>query len=130
MTCCDAGPVRLRSITHAFNYRITVLQSGIKQAARTSHSKKAEPCFLDGVSLRWGQQVAVMFQIICTLTLAVPAIAGGVTDLHRVSPDVLLFPEPWGHADHTGIACRYHSSDRIGTYVHPVVAAHCNPADL
>ena len=127
VTRFEPGPVRLMSIAHAFNYRIAVLQSGIKQAARTAHSKKAERCFLDGVSLTWGQQVAVMFQIVCTLTLAVPAVAGGVTDFHGSSPDVLLSSEPWGHADHTGITCRCRSSDQTGAYIH--AADRGDPAD-
>ena len=64
-----------------------------------------------------------MFQIVCTLTLAIPAVAGGVTYLHGISP------EPWGHADHTGITCRCCSSDRTGAYVHVVVTARGDPAD-
>ena len=99
-----------------------MLQSGTKPAART-----AERCFLDDVSLPWGQQVAVMFQIVCTLTLAVPA--GGVTDLYGVSPDVLISSEPWGHADHTGITCCCRSSDRTGAYVHAIAAARGDPTD-
>ena len=120
---------------HAFDYRIAVLQSGIKQAARTARSKKAERCFLDGISLPWGKQVAVMFQIVCTLTLAVPALAEGVTDILGVSPDVLLSSEPWGHADHNGITCRrrYTSNTTMvewtGAYVHAVAAAHGDPAN-
>ena len=129
VNCFDAGPVCLTSIAHAFNYHITVLRSGIKQAAHTARSRKAERCFLDDVSLPWGQQVAVMFQIVCTLTLDVPAVARGITDLHGVSPDVLLSSVPWGHANHTGVACGCRASDRTGAYVHAVMAAHGGPAD-
>ena len=59
---------------------------------------------MDDVSLPWGQQV------VSTLTLDFLAAAGGITALHSVSPDVLLSSEPWGHADHTGVACGLHSS--------------------
>ena len=106
-----------------------MLQSGIKQAARRARSKKAKHCFMYNVSLPLGQQVAVMFQIVCTLTLAALAAAGGVTDLHGVCPDVLLSSEPWGHADHTGITCRCRSSDRTGAYIHVIAAACGDPAD-
>ena len=34
----DAGPVRLASIAHALNYRVTLLQSGIKSAVRIGAS--------------------------------------------------------------------------------------------
>ena len=70
-----------------------------------------------------------MFQIVCTLTLYVPAVARGITDLHGVSPDVLLSSVPWGHANHTGVACGCRASDRTGAYVHAVMAAHGGPAD-
>ena len=36
-----AGPVRLASIAHAFNYRIAVLRDGAKQATQTARSRKA-----------------------------------------------------------------------------------------
>ena len=93
----DAGSVCQASIAHDFNYRITVLRDGIKQATRTVYSSKAERSFLDDNSLPWGQQVVVMFQFVCALALDVPAAAESVTDFHGVSPDVLLAYEPWGH---------------------------------
>ena len=30
----DAGPIRLATIAHAFNYRVAVLRDGVKSAAR------------------------------------------------------------------------------------------------
>ena len=34
----DAGPVRLMTIAHAFNYRMAVLRNGVKSAVRGGHS--------------------------------------------------------------------------------------------
>ena len=62
----------LASIAHAFNYHVAVLRDGAKQVTRTARSRKAEHGFLEDVSLPWGQQVAVMFQIMCALVLDVP----------------------------------------------------------
>ena len=59
-----AGPVRLMSIAHAFNYRMAVLRDGVKLAVRIGRSRKAEGRFLSGSDIPWGQQVAVMFQIV------------------------------------------------------------------
>ena len=69
----DAGPKRLVTIAHAFNYRVAVLRDGVKSAIRVGRSRKAEGWFLMDTDLSWGQQVAVMFQIISTLTLEVPS---------------------------------------------------------
>ena len=63
----DAGPIRLMTIAHAFNYRMAVLHDGVKSAARVGRSRKAEGRFLTDTDLSWGQQVAVMFRIISTL---------------------------------------------------------------
>ena len=74
-----------------------------------------------------GCQATSVFEQIC---VADPRFqCRGVTDLHGVSPDVLLSSEPLGHADHTGITCRCRSSDQTGAYVHAVSAAHGDPAD-
>ena len=64
--------------------------------------RKAERCFLDDVARPWGQQVAVMFQILCALVLDVPDAAECLTNFNGVSHDVLLDFEPWGHVDHYG----------------------------
>ena len=63
----DSGPVRLMTIAHAFNYRVAVLRDGVRSAVRVGRSRKAEKCFLADVNISWGQQVAVMFQIVSTL---------------------------------------------------------------
>ena len=69
----DAGPVRLVTIAHAFNYRMDVLRDGVRSAIRVGRSRKAEGRFLTNMDLSWGQQVDVMFQIISTITLEVPS---------------------------------------------------------
>ena len=38
----DAGPIRLMTIAHAFNYRMAVLRDGVKSAIRVGRSRKAE----------------------------------------------------------------------------------------
>ena len=65
----DAGPIRLATIAHAFNYRVAVLRDGVKSAARVGRSRKADRRILDDTDLSWGQQVAVMFQIVSTLCI-------------------------------------------------------------
>ena len=71
----DSGPVKLMTIAHAFNYRVAVLRDGVRSAVRVGRSRKAEKCFLANVNISWGQQVAVMFQIISTLMEEVPDFA-------------------------------------------------------
>ena len=56
----DAGPIRLMTIAHAFDYRIAVLHDGVKSAIRVRCFRKAEGRFLKDTDLSWGQQVAVM----------------------------------------------------------------------
>ena len=68
----DSGPVRLMTIAHAFNYRVAVLRDGVKSALRVGRSRKAERCFMINADIPWGQQVAVMFQIVSTLMADVP----------------------------------------------------------
>ena len=62
-----SDPVRLKTIAHAFNYRMAVLRDRVRSAVRVGRSRKAEKCFLTHVNISWGQQVAVMFQIVSTL---------------------------------------------------------------
>ena len=71
----DSGPVRLMTIAHAFNYRVAVLRDGVKSALRVGRPRKAEKCFLTNGNISWGQQVAVMFQIVSTLMAEVPEFA-------------------------------------------------------
>ena len=98
-----------------------MLRDGTKPAIWIARSRKAERGFLDDVSLPWGQQVAVMFQILCTLVLDMPATAECLTNVLGISPDVLLTFEPWGHTYHTGLDCGCRSSDRTVAYVHAIV---------
>ena len=93
----DSGPVRLMTIAHPFNYRVTVLRDGVKSAIRVGRSHTAERRFLTDTNISWGHQVAVMFQIIPTLALEVPTFLQFMEELQGVSPNVQLYCEPWGH---------------------------------
>ena len=87
---------------------------GVKSAIRVGRSRKAEGRFLTNTDLSWSQQVAVMFQIISTLTLEVPSFLKGIAALRGVSPNVQLYSEPWGHVDHSNVNCACLSSVRDG----------------
>ena len=113
----DDGPIRLVTIPHAFNYRVAVLRDGVKSAIRVGRSRKAEGRILTDTDISWGHQVAVMFQIISTLALEVPAFLD-IVGLRGVSPNVQLCSEPWGHVDHSDANCACLSSDRTAAYVH------------
>ena len=95
----DAGPIRLMTIAHAFNYHMAVLRDGVKSAAWVGRSRKAEGRFLADTDISWGHQVAVMFQIISTLALELPSFLEALADMRGVSPDVRLDCEPWGHME-------------------------------
>ena len=114
----DAGAVQLVTIAHTFNYRVAVLRDGVKSAIQVGRSCKAEGRFLTNTDLLWGQQVAVMFQIISTLTLEVPSFLKGTAALRGVSPNVQLYSEPWGYVNHSDVNCACLSSDRTAAYVH------------
>ena len=73
-----AGPVQLMTIAHAFNYRMAVLRDGVKSAVRVGRSRKAEECFLSNSDIPWGQQVAVMFQIVSTMALEIAIFSSGI----------------------------------------------------
>ena len=90
----DAGPIRLATIAHAFNYRVAVLRDGVRSAARVGRSRKAERRILDDTDTSWGHQVAVMFQIVSALALEVPAFLQNIESLRGMSPDVHLSCEP------------------------------------
>ena len=77
----NAGPIRLATIAHAFNYRVAVLRYGVKSAIRVGRSRKAEGCILTDTDISWGHQVAVMFQIISTLALEVPTFLQNIKEL-------------------------------------------------
>ena len=114
----DVGPIRLTTIAHAFNYRVAVLRDGVKSAARVSRSLRAAERILEDIGIPWGHQVAVMFQIVCALTLEVPSVLRDIESLHGVSPNVSLSCEPWGHTDHNGRDCECLSSESTGAYVY------------
>ena len=114
----DAGPVRLMTIAHAFNYRMAVLRDGVKSAVQVGRSRKAEGRFLAGSDIPWGQQVAVMCQIVSTMALELPFFLAVLDDLRGVSPNVHLDYELWGHINHKAEQCCCHSSDRTAAYVH------------
>ena len=82
----DSGPVRLMTIAHAFNYRVAVLRDVVRSALRVGRSRKAEKCFLANGNISWGQQVAVMFQIVSTLMEEVPAFASRMRELRGEQP--------------------------------------------
>ena len=86
----DAGPVRLMTIAHAFNYRMPVLRDGVKSAVRVGRSRKPEGCFVANSDIPWGQQVAVMFQIVSTMALEVPVFLVELEHLRGMSPNVQL----------------------------------------
>ena len=115
----DAGPVRLMTIAHAFNYRLAVLRDGVKSAV-VGRSRKAEGCFLSNSDIPWGQQVAVMFQIVSTMALELPSFLAELEDLRGVSPNVHLQCEPWGHNNHEDVDCECQTSDRTAAYVHDI----------
>ena len=106
------------TIAHAFNYRMAVLRDGVKSAVRVGRSRKAEGRFLTDMDISWGQQVAVMFQIVSTMALELPSFLEALEDLRGVSPNVQLDCEPWGHMDHCDEHCYCRSSDRTAAYVH------------
>ena len=114
----DAGPVRLMTIAHAFNYSMAVLRDGVKSAVRVARARKAEGCFLANSDIPRGQQVAAMFQIVSTLALELPSFLGELEELRDMSPNVQLQFEPWGHHNHEEIDCECQTSDRTAAYVH------------
>ena len=114
----DAGPVRLASIGHAFNYRIAVLRDGEKPALRIGRSRRAKRWFLNDVSIPWDQQLALMFQNVSALVLNVPEASTCFDKSQSIPPNVLLSFEPWGHLNHDGSECLCLSSDRMGAYIH------------
>ena len=106
------------TIAHAFNYRMAVLRNGVKSAVRVARARKSEGCFLLNSDIQWGQQVAVMFQIVSTMVLELPSFPEELEELGGLSPNVQLHSEPWGHDDHEDIDCECQASDQTATYVH------------
>ena len=75
-------------------------------------------CFLTEVNISWGQQVTVMFQIVSTMMVEVPAFAALMRELKGESPNIQLYSETWGHVEHCDTDCTCLSSDRMASYVH------------
>ena len=122
----DSGPVRLMTIAHAFNYRVAALRDGVRSAIRIGWSRKAETCFMTEVNISWGQQVTVMFQIVSTMMVEVPAFAALMRELKGESPNIQLYSEPWGHVEHCDTDCTCLSSDRTASYVHGLLPMRIN----
>ena len=113
----DSGSIRLMTVAHAFNYRVAVLRDGVKLAIRVGRSRKAEGRFLMEPNISWGQQVAVMFQILSTLALDEPVFSQFMHEFPGEPPNVQLYCEPWGHVDHSDDNCGCLSSERTASYV-------------
>ena len=129
----DSGPVRLMTIAHAFNYRVAVLRDGVRSALRVGRSRKAEKCFLTNGNISWGQQVAVMFQIVSTLMEGVPAFASRMRELRGEQPIMQFDNNPWGHDEKCARTCDCLVSDRTDAFVHclvrPLDRTSLNPSD-
>ena len=117
----DSGPVRLMTIAHAFNYRVAVLRDGVKSAIRVGRSRKAERCFLDNAQITWGQQVAIMFQIVSTLMEEVPDFELAMRTLDVGQPLVQLTDDNWGHDGKCARLCECLLSDRTEAFVHCLI---------
>ena len=126
----DSGPVRLMTIAHEFNYRVAVLRDGVKSALRVGRSRKAEKCFLTNGNIPWGQQVAVMFQIVSTLMAEVPEFALRMMELRGKQPHVQLINDTWGHDGKCVEACDCLLSDRTGAFVHCLIPPLIHPGQI
>ena len=96
----DAGPVRLMTIAHSFNYRMAVLLDGVKSAVLLADPGRWRGASFRAQTFHGGQQVAVMFQIVSTMVLELPSFLVELENLRGVSPNVHLHCEPWGHINH------------------------------
>ena len=95
---------------------MAVLRDGVRSAIRIGRSRKPETCFLTEANISWGQQVTVMFQIVSTMMVEVPAFATLMRELKGESPNIQLYSEPWGHVAHCDTNCTCLSSDRTASY--------------
>ena len=115
------------TIAHAFNYRMAVFRNGEKSAVRVARARKS--VFLLNSNIQWGQQVAVMFQIVSTMALELPSFLGELDILKGMSPNVQLNFEPWGHDNHEDVDCECQASDRMAAYVHDLTVNRQGPVD-
>ena len=104
-------------------------RNGEKSAVRVARARKAEECFLLNSDIQWGQQVAVMFQIVSTMALELPSFLEGLGILRGMSPNVQLTFEPWGHDNHENVDCECQASDQTATYVHDLTVNRRGPVD-
>ena len=126
----DAGPVCLMTIVHVFNYRMAVLHDGVKSAVRVGRSRKAEGRFLSGSDIPWGQQVAVMFQIVSTVALELPSFLAELENLRGISANVHLHCEPWGHINHEDIKGLFTPKTRVFSAAEILLRIYQNPIHL
>ena len=77
--------------------------------------------FLTNGNISWGQQVAVMFQIISTLMEAVPVFALRMMELRGEQPRMQFVNDPWGHDEKCVEECDCLVSDRTGAFVHCLI---------
>ena len=56
-------------------------EQAVKSAVRVARKRKAEGCFLLNSDIQWGQQMAVMFQIVSTMVLELPSFLGELEEL-------------------------------------------------
>ena len=91
---------------------MAVLRDGVKSAVCVARARKAEGCFRANSDIPWGQQVAVMFQIVSTMALELSSFLGELEELRGMSPNVQLHFEPWGHINHEDVDCDCQTSDR------------------
>ena len=101
-----------------------------KSAVKVARAQKAEECFILNSDIQWGQQVAVMFQIVSTMALELPSFLEGLGILKGMSPNVQLTFEPWGHDNHEDVDCECQASDRTAAYVHDLTVNRQGPVDL
>ena len=94
---------------------------GRSTAVRVGRSRKAEKYFLTDVNISWGQQVAVMFQIVSTLMEEVPDFASEMKKLQGVQPRLQLLNGPWGHGTQCVDKCDCLMSDRVDACVHCLI---------
>ena len=109
------------------------MRDGVKSAVRVGRSRKPEGCFLANSDIPWGQQVAVIFQIVSTMALELPSFLAELENLRGMSPNVQLSDEPWGHINHKDVDCECQTSDRTAAYVHDLTVngrGSVHPVDM
>ena len=117
----DAGPVRLMTIVHAFNYRMAVLRDGSEISCSCRTIPEGGGTFPIGLRHSMGPtggSDVSMMAVMSTVALELPSFLAELENLRGISPNVHLHCEPWGHITHEDINCGCQSSDRTAAYVH------------